>query len=119
MQQRGLPKQTQINIYTDGSKTKTHVGAGFAILKHGNQKYTESIKLNINTTIFQAEVKAIHEAAIWLRLNKTDSELYVKIFTDSQASLQALHNPQITSKLVENTVFQLNLLGNDCKKNCQ
>ena len=56
---RGLPKQSQINIYTDGSKTPNHAGAGIAIIKHGNLRHTESIKLNPNVTIFQAEAKAI------------------------------------------------------------
>ena len=52
---RGQPKQSQINIYTDGSKTRNHAGAGIAIIKHGNLRHTESIKLNPNVTIFQAE----------------------------------------------------------------
>ena len=90
---RGLPKQSQVNIYTDGSKTKNHAGAGIAILKHGNLRHTESIKLKAHITIFQAEAKAICEAARWFRLNRMDSENYVRIFTDSQAVIQALHNP--------------------------
>ena len=65
---RGLPKQSQINIYTDGSKTKNHAGAGIAIIKHGNLRHTESIKLNPHISIFQAEAKAICEAARWFRL---------------------------------------------------
>ena len=51
---RGLPKQSQIKIYTDGSKTRNHAGACIAIIKHGNLRHTESIKLNPNVTIFQA-----------------------------------------------------------------
>ena len=42
-----------------------------------------------------------------------ESENYVRIFTDSQATLQALHNPHVTSKLIEET--QLNLLGQTVK----
>ena len=112
---RGLPKQSQINIYTDGSKTKNHVGAGIAIIKHGNLRHTESIKLNQHATIFQAETKAICEAAKWFRLNRMDSENYVRIFTDSQATLQALNNSHVTSKLIEETITQLNLLGRTVK----
>ena len=37
------------------------------------------------------------------------------IFTDSQATLQALHNPHVTSKLIEDTITQLNLLGKQVK----
>ena len=108
---RGQPKQSQINIYTDGSKTRNHAGSGIAIIKHGNLRHTESIKLNPNVTIFQAEAKAICEAAQWFRLNRLDSENYVRIFTDSQATLQALNNPHVTSKLKDDTITQLNLLG--------
>ena len=61
---RGQPKQSQINIYTDGSKTSNHAGAGIAIIKHGNLRHTESIKLNPNVTIFQAEAKAICELSL-------------------------------------------------------
>ena len=71
---RGQPKQSQINIYTDGSKARNHAGAGIAIMKHGNLQHTESIKLNPNVTIFQAEAKAICEAALWFKLNRM--ELY-------------------------------------------
>ena len=77
MNHRGQPKQPQTNMYTDGSKTINYVGAVIAIIKHGNLKYTESIKLNPNVTIFQAEAKAICEAARWLRLNHNNTEKYV------------------------------------------
>ena len=111
LNRRGQPKQSQINIYTDGSKTRNHAGSSIAIIKHGNLRHTESIKLNPNVTIFQAEAKAICEAAQWFRLNRLDSENYVRIFTDSQATLQALNNPHVTSKLKDDTITQLNLLG--------
>ena len=44
-----------------------------------------------------------------------ESENYVRIFTDSQATLQALHNPHVTSKLIEDTIAQLNQLGETVK----
>ena len=111
LKHRGLPKQSQINVYTDCSKTRNHAGAGIAIIKHVNLRHTESIKLNPNITIFQAEAKAICEAALWFRLNRVESENYVKIFTDSQATLQALQSPHVTSKLIKETLNQLNQLG--------
>ena len=84
-------------------------------IKHGNLRHTESIKLKPHITIFQAKAKAICEAARWFRLNRMESENYVRIFTDSQATLQALHNPHVTSKLIEETIAQLNLLGQTVK----
>ena len=112
---RGQPKQSQINIYTGGSKTRNHARSGIAIIKHGNQRHAEGIKLNPNVTIFQSEAKAVCEAAQWLRLNRLDSENYVRIFTESQATIQALNNPHVTSKLIEDTITQLNLLGKTIK----
>ena len=51
----------------------------------------------------------------FVRINRLDSENYVRIFTDSQATLQALHNPHGTSKLIDDTITQLNLLGKTVK----
>ena len=57
-----LPIQSQINIYTDGSKTEKHAGAGY-IIKEGINTLTESsIRLSYNTTVFQAKIIAIREA---------------------------------------------------------
>ena len=39
----------------------------------------------------------------------------MRIFADSQATLQALHNPHVTSKLIDDTITQLNLLGKTVK----
>ena len=55
------------------------------------------------------------EAALWFKLNRMESENYVRIFTDSQATPQALHNPHVTSKLIEDTITQLNQLGKTVK----
>ena len=44
-----------------------------------------------------------------------ESENYIQIFTDSQATLQALHNPHATSKLIEDTITQINQLGKTVK----
>ena len=37
------------------------------------------------------------------------------IFTDSQATLQALHNPHVTSKLIADTITHLNHVGKTLK----
>ena len=57
-----LPIQSQLNIYTDGSKTKAHVGAGFSIMR-GNQVILEGKRrLPDEATAFQAELMAIKMA---------------------------------------------------------
>ena len=64
--------------------------------------------LGQNATVFQSEVYAIQKASEILREIDTDS---VTIFTDSQAALNALAKMQVDSKLVQNCVLELNILG--------
>ena len=64
-----------------------------------------------NNSVFQAETLAIKMAAIHL-INKNNLEKkYIKIFCDSQACLKALNNKNITSKLVDDTAYELNKLA--------
>ena len=49
------------------------------------------------------------------KLNRLDTENYVRIYTDSQSTLQALNNPHVTSKLIEDTIIQLNHLDQTVK----
>ena len=62
MNTKTAPTPTQINIYTDGSQTPFHVGAGYTIQLMGTEIHSNSIKLSENTTVFQAEIIAIREA---------------------------------------------------------
>ena len=107
------PIETQYNIYTDGSKTENHVGAGFTIMHNKQEITSSSIKLSPNATVFQAEILAIKEAAVALtdmiEHNNGEQIMYVKILTDSQAALQALNTATITSKLVLDTIEKLNI----------
>ena len=66
---RNKPKLSQINVYTDGSKTKDGVGAGIIIMK-GRSKviYTESISIDKQGSIFQAEAIGLENAANKLRI---------------------------------------------------
>ena len=95
------PKLTQINVYTDGSKTKDGTGAGF-VIQIGKDKlmHTESINLPQETSIFHAEIKAIEQAAKFLINNHQHKQKYIKIFCDSQAALKALRAPIIYSLTV-------------------
>ena len=62
---REKPKLAQINIFTDGSKTNFGVGAGFVIMKgRSTLIHAESIALQREATIFQAEAAAIHHAIL-------------------------------------------------------
>ena len=57
-----LPLMSQINIFTDGSKTKMHVGAGYTIRRGNNTVIENSYKLPSDCTVFQAEIYAIKMA---------------------------------------------------------
>ena len=106
-----LPTQTQINIYTDGSRTYNHVGAGYVIYDQSTEIAAKSIRLSENTTVFQAELLAIREAATHFIRTKTLQQQYIKIMTDSQAALQALDATEYTSRIVKTTMDELNALG--------
>ena len=96
---------SQINIFTDGSQTNQHTGAGFVIHRQGTIIAEEAWHLPPLTTVFQAEVTAIQMAAQALPHLLLPTAWFVKIFTDSQAALIALHNTLVTSQLVKNHIL--------------
>ena len=108
------PIQGQINIYTDGSKTDEHVGSGYVIYKHEREIESNSTRLSTDITVFQAEVLAIKLAVSNYLCNKSINDRYIKIFSDSQAAIQALNKWKIKSHLVAETIWALNRLGEKC-----
>ena len=81
------PPLSQINIFTDGSQTKHHTGAGFVIYRQGVIIAEGARRLPPLTTVFQAEITAIQMAAEALPHILLPTDRFVKIFTDSQAAL--------------------------------
>ena len=67
-----------------------------------------SFRLPNKASVFQAEVFAINQAAIFLQ-NQTNI-FFTKFFIDSQAALLALNNKTVTSRLVGDTMHNLNLI---------
>ena len=53
---------SQINIYTDGSKTSKGTGAGFVVFDRTEMVHKDFIPLAYTATIFQAEIIAISRA---------------------------------------------------------
>ena len=107
-----LPIQTQINVYTDGSNTDTHTGSGYSIMR-GNDIIDEgSRRLPGESTVFQAEIMAKQMAMNSLANSINVNDRFIKIFSDSQAAIQALNSTYLTSKLVKNTINALNQVGN-------
>jgi hypothetical protein len=49
----------EVSMYTDGSKTEHHVGAGMVAVKNSRKIHTETQRLNIECTEFQSELCGI------------------------------------------------------------
>ena len=94
------------NVYTDGSKIDGHVGAGVFIEQDGNPVIKDKFRLPDCSTVYQAEVTAVREAAAILTTfhNLTT----VKIYVDSQAVLSSFLSTFVKSKLVLQTITTLN-----------
>ena len=110
---QGYPIQSQINIYTDGSKTDEHVGCGFVIYRGRTEISSSSIRLPEYCTVYQAEVMAIQLASEEALIKLKPNDMYIKLFSDSQAALKSLNKFRCLSKTVVRTVDALNELGRD------
>ena len=89
----------------------SHVGAGYVVYINAKEEITGSIKLSQNATVFQAEIIAIKEAVKTYIQEKKDEYQFIKIITDSQAAFHALASTTYTSKVVKETILELNKLG--------
>ena len=95
-------------MFTDGSKYNGKVGAG-VLIQRGQISLAElSFRLPDKASVFQAEIFAINQAALFLQ-NLT-SFSYCKFFVDSQAALLSLNKKEINSRLVGDTIHNLNLI---------
>ena len=79
-------KASQYNVFTDGSKLEDRTGAGMVIYKANKEIKSNKFRLPDGTTVFQAEVVAIAEAAEAVTKMEEDVR-FVKIFVDSQAAI--------------------------------
>ena len=95
-------------VYTDGSKINEQVGSAYRIRRDGLIVFEGSARISDHSTVFQAELYAIHLA---LSVLENVLELgSVRFFVDSQAALLALCSPIIESKRVKTVVDSLNRL---------
>ena len=127
----GIPKKGLPGIvaYTDGSLEDGKTGAGIALTKNGEfmcdptgEPLVYFFRLDDTNTVYQTEMWAIMRTAQMIaeRVDTGEGEYKdsnwlckgekVHIYSDSQASLKALNNPEIKSKLVLETVKALNNL---------
>ena len=99
-----------IQIFTDGSKKNGKVGYGYIITKNEEVIHTGAGKLPHTCTVFQAELMAIKEAAMFTaeRLRRTATTCDIMI--DSQAAIKALHTTAKV-KIVKKCKEELNNLA--------
>ena len=101
-------EHVECNVYTDGSKMNGRVGAGIHILQTGRDTIDTCFRLPNYSTVYQAEVAAIREAA--LILQPMTHLTNVKFFVDSQAALQSFLSDFITSELLHQAIMAVNLI---------
>ena len=96
--------------YTDGSVLNDKTGCGIHTTLGERVIYNGNFYLGNNTTVFQAEVKALQKSAEMLNkkgwVNQT-----ITFFSDSQASLAALNKLTVNSDTVDKCIKSLNELG--------
>ena len=91
----------------DGSKmAENRVGAAYVFYEVKKLVARESFRLPQYCSVFQAEIKAIKEAAS--ALSRTEKYKFVRFFIDSQAAIKALDSRDITSCLVRDAKNELN-----------
>ena len=95
-------------VYTDGSKIANKVGAAFIIIKNGELWTERKFRLPNTSSVFQAEMYAISQAAYFLVEHYSDQSNECQFFTDSMSSLMALKSLEITTTLTRNAIKQLN-----------
>jgi ribonuclease HI len=88
-------------LYTDGSKVENgKVGAGWAIVRDGEVLEEESLRLNNDASVFQAEILALTEGGRCLS-REPFRDCPAVIWSDSQAAIQAVKNHQVKSNTVQ------------------
>ena len=101
-------ERVECNVYTDGSKLQGKVGAGVLIIRDDIPVVEDKFRLPDASTVYQAELTAIREAAALL--GAMEGLTRVKFFVDSQAALRTLQSDFITSKLALQTITTLNTI---------
>lgn len=98
-----------LNVYTDGSKEEGRVGAGWAICARDSVVAEDSLRLNNEATVFQAEVIAISRALRWINNDDKYQGKSVHIWSDSQAAINAIFQVKKRSRVVKECSQQLAL----------
>ena len=104
-------KQLDCNVYTDGSKLDDQVGSGVYIIRQGHNLAKHCVRIPDCSTVYQAEMMAIKEAA--LLLQGIPDLTSIKFYVDSQAALRTFQADFIKSKLALQTIEELNKVNHE------
>lgn len=99
-----------IYCYTDGSKIDGTAGCGFSIRRNNSPIHEESTFLGDTTTVYQAEVIAITNAA--KEISDVTNQLIV-FRVDNQSALNALQSLSCNSSVVHEAITTLNDLSKE------
>nr|XP_018908153.1 PREDICTED: ribonuclease H-like [Bemisia tabaci] len=99
---------SEVSYFTDGSKSGDKTGAA----AYGNKNCKLKASLGRSTTVNQAELYAIMMAAN-NAIDKGWRDKRITFFSDSQATLKAVSNFKVNSKLTMEGIQRLTRLAND------
>lgn len=97
MEGRNVGVLGEFEVYTDGSKTSEGTGSGIFIEE---LDIRQSLNLNRDCSVFQAELLAIRQACKLLS-SKDIEDRDITIYIDSQAAIKALSSKETKSVLVK------------------
>jgi ribonuclease HI len=101
--------ESDLEIYTDGSKTKQGVGAGIAIYSRGTHARSLKYRLHDKCTNNQAEQMEILKSLLHMTKEHSPNKT-VTIYTDSQTTLSSLMNSKIHTSLIDQIRLQVEKL---------
>lgn len=87
-------------IYTDGSKMETGVGAAFVVYHHGTEVHSGLYKLPDYCSVFQAELLAVKQALQYVKSAANMHET-VHLYSDSSSGLMAIRDSDSTAEIVQ------------------
>ncbi|GBN35164.1 hypothetical protein AVEN_103097-1, partial [Araneus ventricosus] len=94
---------TELRIYTDGSKTEMGVGAAFCVLTDVNITHIWTTRLSLRNTVFQAEILALLKAVEHAVSLPTQQ---LSILVHNKASINSAANPKSHNSIARK-IFKL------------
>lgn len=99
-----------IRVFTDGSKLQNDAAGAGVVIFDGQAREEIHSHLGKTSTVFQAEVTALADAANTLLARRVEDR-QIDMFSDSQAAILALKDHRTRARTVENCKAQLNKLS--------